>query len=45
VVKMGEHDVKDMMSYMRALSKFNKGETVEVTVLRKGKPKKKKVTF
>jgi hypothetical protein len=45
VIKMGDHDVKDMMTYMRALSKFNKGDTVEVTVLRKGKPKKKNVTF
>jgi aminopeptidase YwaD len=45
VIKMNEYEVKDMMTYMRALSKFNKGDTVEVTVLRKGKPKKKKVTF
>jgi hypothetical protein len=45
VVKMGDNDVKDMMSYMRALSKMNKGDTVTVVVLRKGKPKKKKVTF
>lgn len=45
VIKMGEHEVKDMMGYMRALSKFEKGDTIEVVVLRKGKPKKKKVTF
>ncbi len=45
VIKMGENEVKDMMSYMRALSKFEKGDTVVVVVLRKGKPKKKKVTF
>lgn len=45
VIKMGENDVKDMMSYMRALSKYEKGDKVEVTVLRKGKPKTRKVTF
>jgi aminopeptidase YwaD len=45
VIKMGDNDVKDMMSYMRALSKLDKGDTITVVVLRKGKPKKKKVTF
>lgn len=45
VIKMNEHEVKDMMSYMRALAKFEKGDEVTVVVLRKGKPKKKKVTF
>jgi aminopeptidase YwaD len=45
VIKMNDDEVKDMMSYMRALAKFNKGDTAVVVVLRKGKPKKKKVTF
>jgi aminopeptidase YwaD len=45
VVKMGDHEVKDMMSYMRALSKYEKGDTVTVVVLRNGKSKTKKVTF
>jgi aminopeptidase YwaD len=45
VIKMDDNDVKDMMSYMRALAKYNKGDTVKVVVLRKGKPKKKKVIF
>ena len=45
VIKMGEHEVKDMMSYMRALSKFDKGDKTIVVVLRKGKAKKKKVVF
>ncbi len=45
VVKMNDDEVKDMMSYMRALAKYNKGDTVTVVVLRKGKAKKKKVTF
>lgn len=49
VVRMGQNEVKDMMSYMRALSKFEKGQTVEVEVLRKKGSKekhvKRKVTF
>ena len=45
VVKMGDNEVKDMMSYMRALAKYDKGDKVVVVVLRKGKAKKKKVTF
>lgn len=45
VVDMGGNAVKDMMSYMRALSKIEKGQTVVVTVERNGKKKKKKVTF
>jgi len=45
VLKMGDLEVVDMMSYMEALSKFNPGDTVEVTVLRDGKEIKKKVIF
>lgn len=45
VVEMGGMPVADMMSYMRALSKFEKGQTVKVVVLRGGKKKSKKVTF
>ena len=45
VVKMGEFEVKDMMSYMKCLSKFEKGETVEVTVDRNGALKRFTVTF
>lgn len=45
VIKMDAHEVKDMMSYMRALSKFDKGDKITVTVLRDGKAKKKKVVF
>ena len=45
VVEMGGMAVADMMSYMRALSKFDKGQTVKVVVLRDGKKKTKKVSF
>jgi len=34
VVRLGEFDVTDMMTYMEALSKFNKGDVTEVTIKR-----------
>lgn len=34
VIKMGDFEVKDMMGYMSALGKFNKGDIVPVTVIR-----------
>jgi len=34
VIKLGEHEVVDMMSYMDALGKFEKGQTIKVTVKR-----------
>lgn len=34
VIKVGEYDVTNMMSYMETLSKFEKGETVKVKVER-----------
>jgi hypothetical protein len=45
VVKMGEFDVTDMMSYMKSLSKFEKGETAKVTIDRNGGLKEVEVTF
>ncbi|WGF93863.1 M20/M25/M40 family metallo-hydrolase [Aequorivita marisscotiae] len=45
VVKMGEHDVTDMMSYMKSLSKFDKGQTATVTIDRKGELVEVEVTF
>lgn len=45
VVKMGEFEVKDMMSYMKCLSKFNPGDTAPVTIIRGGKEMVKQVTF
>ncbi len=35
VIKMGDTEVKDMMSYMKVLSGFKKGDTTTVVVLRK----------
>ncbi|MBC8046337.1 MAG: M20/M25/M40 family metallo-hydrolase [Fimbriimonadaceae bacterium] len=34
VIKLGEHDVVDLMSYMKALSKFNKGDATTVIINR-----------
>jgi len=46
VVKMGELEVVDMMSYMKALSMFEKGQTIKVTVKREGNTlMEKDVTF
>ncbi len=45
VKKMGEHEVTDMMSYMKSLSKFEKGQTTTVTVERDGKLIETEVTF
>lgn len=45
VIKMGEHDVTDMMSYMKALSQFKKGDKTQVTVLRKDKKIKETIVF
>ncbi len=45
VVKLGEHETVDMMGYMKALSKFEVGETTTVTVDRGGELIEKKVTF
>ncbi len=45
VVALGDHKVTDMMSYMRALGAFNKGENTKVTVLREGKEMKADITF
>ena len=36
VVKMGNVDVIDMMTYMEALSLFKKGDTTSIQVLRSG---------
>ena len=45
VVKLGPQDISDMMSYMKALSLFKKGDTTQVTVLREGKPVTADITF
>lgn len=45
VIKMGDREIKDMMSYMEALAFFNPGETVQVVVLRNDKEIKLMVKF
>jgi S1-C subfamily serine protease len=45
VVKMGEIDIVDMMSYMTGLSKFEKGSSTTVKVLRDGNIVEVDVTF
>ena len=45
VVKMGEIDVVDMNSYMKALSQYKKGDTTTVIISRDGKEIKKEVIF
>jgi hypothetical protein len=45
VVKMGSIKIVDMMSYMKGLSQFEKGNTTTVEVLRDGKIVETEVTF
>ena len=45
VVKMGEVEVKNMMDYMIALSKFSKGESTQIDILRSNQIKKIDITF
>lgn len=45
VTKLGDIRVKDMQSYMEALSKFKKGDTTQVEVARGGKIVKASITF
>ncbi len=45
VIQLGENKVLDMMSYMKALGKFNKGETTKVKVIREKQEIEKDITF
>ncbi len=45
VIKLGEFEVTDMMSYMKALSKFEEGNTTTVVVDRDGQTIEAEVTF
>ncbi len=45
VLQLGEHKVVDMMSYMKALGKFNHGDTTKVTVKRGTEILEKDITF
>lgn len=45
VIKLGDSTVTDMMSYMRALSVFDTGDSTKVTVKRDGKPLEVNLNF
>jgi C-terminal processing protease CtpA/Prc len=45
VIQLGDNKVLDMMSYMKALGKFNKGETTKVKVKRGNDVVEKDITF
>lgn len=45
VIQLGEHEINDMMGYMKALSKFEKGTTTVVKVTRGGEDIEEKITF
>ncbi len=45
VKKMQNHEVVDMMSYMKGLSMFEKGQTITVVIERDGKEIEKPLTF
>lgn len=45
VVKLGDSTIVDMMSYMRALSSFEEGQTTTVVVQRNGEKVTSEVTF
>ena len=45
VVKLGDSTVTDMMSYMRALSVFDKGDEADITIIRGEEKIETKVKF
>ena len=45
VIQLGDNNVVDMMSYMKALGKFNKGDTTKVKVKRGNEVVEKEITF
>jgi aminopeptidase YwaD len=45
VIKMGEYEVTDMMGYMQGLSKFKKGDTTIITIIREKETIELEVTF
>ena len=45
IVKLGDHTIKDMQSYMKALSMFKKGDTTKVKVLRGNELIESELTF
>ena len=45
VTQMGAIEVVDMMSYMKALSVYERGQTIKITIERNGELLEKKLTF
>ena len=45
IVKMGNLDIIDIYSYMEGLSKYKRGESTEIEVLRENKPQTLQITF
>lgn len=45
VLKMGEYPIRDMQSYMQALSLFKRGDKTKVTILRDGEEMELEVQF
>ncbi len=45
VIQLGDHKIKDMMGYMKALSNFKKGMTTKAKILRNKKTIEVEVTF
>lgn len=45
IIQMGPYEIKDVQSYMEALSKFDKGQTIEVLVRRGSEVLRMKVEF
>jgi len=45
VIQLGEHKITDMMTYMKALGKFTKGDTTKVKIKRGKEELEKEITF
>ena len=45
IIKVGDMEIKDIYDYMKSLSKYNKGDKTELTILRKDKEVKLIVEF
>ncbi len=45
VIKLGDIEIKDMQTYMKALGSFNKGDTTTVVIKREGKEETLSLTF
>lgn len=45
IIKLGDIEIDNMQSYMKALSKFNKGESTKVVIMRNKERLEKVITF